>query len=440
MGKNSRSKKDDEDDVVEEVETKKGGKDKKKGSKDGVEIEDNIVLPIDKVNADYLVVKPMVEHEKYGKSVEVMYDDPVKGKFPLMFQLDQVSLNNNHCGISSLHEKYCKTDEQRKHIKYPMDKKDPNGKKALKTFEQIDNALGSKEFKKIMFGKDHKKYNFLKCTKIYNPKEKLDKAGKPKVIVPNIKCKFIWYKNQKDDDDDDKKKKSIKDVKETLGTILKIRGEDPVDEDDKPIKFATMTDVAEVIPWGSKIRCIAKLRSIWISEENKYGEFEYAPRIQLIRIDVIPGKKSNNASINFLKSEGNEDFDDDAPKKGKGKGKKDVSDSEDEKPKKGKGKKDDSDSEDEKPKKGKGKKDDSDSEDEKPKKGKKKGSDSEDEKPKKGKKKGSDSEDEKPKKGKKKGSDSEDEKPKKGKKKGSDSEDEKPKKGKGKKKDDSDSD
>ena len=329
-----KKKKDDSDDD----EPKKKSNSKKGKSDDGVEVESNLQMPVDKVDVKFLIVKPMTTDPVFGTSSQLLYDDPIKGELPLTLQLDSTKLNTIKSGIPQIHDKYAPTDDKRQFLNHPLDITTANGKKQLKAFKKIDEFMSSKETKKTIFGDKYKNAVYIPLARVPKPKEKLDRNGKPKTLVPFLKCVFKFSRGGKpdddDDDDDDKKKKSKskdkKKGKQTLETYITVDGKEPKNEDGEPLKLASMTDVETIIPWGSTIKHIIQMRSIWIGEEDEDGRIKYTLRIRIIKLDTVPGKgRSNPKTMKFL-DEG-ENFDEDAGEKKKKKtnnrGKKDSNDS-----------------------------------------------------------------------------------------------------------------
>ena len=278
-------------------------------------------MPIDKINIDNFEVKPVTNDPKYGRSSQLLYKDPVKGEFPVMTQFGDTEFNTYKAGIPRYHKAYAKTEDVRRCIFWPTDKKTKTGKKIYGKLKELDKFMDSKPIKKTLFGDDWKDAKYLPIVKIPNPEDPNDKSGQPKNITPYIKCKLKFFPMNNRKDDDKKSKNRDRDEEEEMifTSELYIDGKSPTDDDGKPLEITKVDQLCELIPWGSSGKGVMIIRRIWVGKPKKRNEtsFEYGVTINVQALQIKPKKSGSRGKTKFLDDDDEKDDDeeDEKPKK-----------------------------------------------------------------------------------------------------------------------------
>ena len=188
-------------------------------------------------------------------------------------------------GIPRLGE-YYKTDDDRSHLRLPLDLTIPEIADFVNKIKAIDAKFSSDEYKEKLFGKKAKKYTY---SPIYRegqaPEEDSDeedttKAAKAKAPPrpPYIKLKFdlTWP---------DKKVKTTV-FESILNTTTTKR-------DRKKIDVSTIDDMANAIRYMSSVRSIARCVKLWAHNDKKKDP-QYGLTFKLIKVEVEPAPRLGN--------------------------------------------------------------------------------------------------------------------------------------------------
>jgi len=208
------------------------------------------------------------------------YDYSKDGKpSQLCLRTDEVQLVTY--GIPSLGQ-YAKTDKDREYIKFPFDKSQKSSSELFSVFSALDKwAVDNKD--KIINGK------IAKFAHMYE--------YQPIVRTPTESMSL----DDEDDGKDKKEKMSYAKIKidtdyesGDVKTVVYLReGSTPVKQNVK-----TITDLAELMPWRSKIRCVISCNKIWISRNpGSDGKRRYGLSFKVNQIEITEKAASGGASL-----------------------------------------------------------------------------------------------------------------------------------------------
>jgi len=163
------------------------------------------------------------------------------------------------------------TDDKRAHIRIPFDEENEEHLKLMTFLQQVDEYLGSDEFKQLNFGKKANKYKYSPIVRI--PEEEEDDDGNVVKKAPffKVKIKLSWpdkvvetnvYSVEEYEEDEKKKWKT----KETL-------------------ECKTIDDIASHVKYLSTIRPIIRPFKVWALNakvpEPKYGLMFKVEKVQV---------------------------------------------------------------------------------------------------------------------------------------------------------------
>jgi hypothetical protein len=219
--------------------------------------------------------------EENDRSMGQLVSYPSYNGGSLYLQLPWVKLFTY--GIPRLGE-YYKTDDDRAHLRVPLDLSVPEILDFVNKVKAIDAKFSSEEYKEKLFGKKAKKYTY---SPIYRegqaPEEDSDeedtKHSKPKAPrPPYLKLKFdlTWP---------DKK------VKTTI--FESIQNTSTNKRDRKKIDVSTIDEAANALRYMSTVRPIARCVKLWAHNDKKKDP-QYGLTFKLIKVEVEPAPKMGN--------------------------------------------------------------------------------------------------------------------------------------------------
>jgi hypothetical protein len=209
-------------------------------------------------------------------------------------------LELNDYGIPQLGE-FFKSDSDRDFIKIPCNLNNPECLSMVNKFKRFDEILSSKDKKDEFFGKKGKNYNYVPVFR---------------EIIEDIQ--------DSDDEEDTKKKNTKKKVKQPyikfkLNISYTTKENETiiyssVKENEKRVRtrlenIKSIDDIARVVPYMSKIRCIIKPVKLWAQPATKKDP-QYGITFKVYKIEVEPPNNSYSISKTILDSDNFIDSDD----------------------------------------------------------------------------------------------------------------------------------
>jgi hypothetical protein len=238
--------------------------------------------------------------EENDRSMGQLVSYPSYNGGSLYLQLPWVKLFTY--GIPRLGE-YYKTDDDRAHLRVPLDLSVPEIVDFVNKIKAIDAKFTSEEYKEKLFGKKAKKYTY---SPIYregqvqddDSDEETTKTSKPKAPrPPYLKLKFdlTWP--------DKKVKTTI--FESILNTSTNKR-------DRKKIDVSTIDEAANALRYMSTVRPIARCVKCWAHNDKKKDP-QYGLTFKLIKVEVEPAPRMGNivSSKDIQESSAFVDSDDD---------------------------------------------------------------------------------------------------------------------------------
>jgi hypothetical protein len=220
--------------------------------------------------------------EENDRSMGQLVSYPSYNGGSLYLQLPWVKLYTY--GIPRLGE-YYKTDDDRAHLRVPLDLSIPEIADFVNRIKAIDAKFSSEEYKDKLFGKKAKKYTY---SPIYRegqaPEEDSDdddtKKSKAKAAPrpPYLKVKFdlTWP---------DKK------VKTTI--FESILNTNTNKRDRKKLDVSTIDEAANALRYMSTVRPIARCVKLWAHNDKKKDP-QYGLTFKLIKVEVEPAPRMGN--------------------------------------------------------------------------------------------------------------------------------------------------
>jgi hypothetical protein len=220
---------------------------------------------------------------------------------PLLLQLPWIKLFTY--GIPTLGQ-YYKTDDDRSHLRLPLDPSIPEVADLINVFKGIDNLLSNPERMEQMLGKKSKKYRLATCFKEGqeqlidedDPKPKKQTAPRPPYV--KLKLDLQWPS------------KEIKTVvyESVLDTATNKRTRTKVEN------IKSIDDFASIVRFLSTVRCIIRPVKVWAHSITKKDP-EFGITFKLVKIEVENANKANKTlykslyeSDNFIDSDTEEDL------------------------------------------------------------------------------------------------------------------------------------
>jgi hypothetical protein len=214
-------------------------------------------------------------------------------------------------GVPTLNEKtknYYKTDTDRAHIRLPLNTENSEISVMVEKIKAIDTMMADPENAKKLLGKNYKKYKYS----------------------PIFREAIVTQLDDGSDSDEDSKKKEVKPVSNKPAYIklkldlswpdnnvkTKIFSSELNVESNKrsrtKIDVTTIDEVASVIRYLAKIRCVIKFVKAWAHPITKKDP-EYGIGLKVIRVEVdkVEGSsvyKSMYESENFIDSDTEEEL------------------------------------------------------------------------------------------------------------------------------------
>jgi hypothetical protein len=203
-------------------------------------------------------------------------------------------------GIPTIGE-FCKDDSNREYIKIPLD---PNNKESMIFKQQLEaiDKWAEEDNKANIVGKNAKSYQYIKIVRkaFVNENDDDEEEKKPKGKYPvqekmdYIKVKFdmVW---------------ETKDIKTKI--FRKLSDEEAKEKGSKRelVEVNTVTDIANVIRFGSKVRMVVMLNKLWASNsKDSSGMYKYGITMKALQIEVEPPANrvgQNVENIAFIESD-----------------------------------------------------------------------------------------------------------------------------------------
>uniref|UniRef100_A0A6C0D9T4 Uncharacterized protein n=1 Tax=viral metagenome TaxID=1070528 RepID=A0A6C0D9T4_9ZZZZ len=217
----------------------------------------------------------------------------------LILQGPWIKLDNY--GVPKLNQ-YYKTDEDRAHIRLPLDESNPENAVFAQKIKDLDEIMKSSKMMEKLFGKKASKYKY---STIFREGQEVDedaktKDGKPVGPRPpyiKVKLDLTWpEKNVKSVVYDSELNKETN--KRTRTKVENIN---------------TIDDFAKAVPYLSNVRVVIRPVKLWAHAANKKDP-EFGITFKLIKIEVENSRKGTNVyknihdSDNFIDSDSEEDL------------------------------------------------------------------------------------------------------------------------------------
>lgn len=218
---------------------------------------------------------------------------------PLILQGPWTKLDNY--GVPKLNQ-YYKTDDDRAHIRLPLDESNPEIAEFAQKFKDLDDIMKSPKMMEKLFGKKASKYKY---SPIYREGQEVDedaktKDGKPVGPRPpyiKVKLDLTWPEKNV--------KSVVYDSELNKETNKRVRT--------KVENISTIDDFAKAVPYLSSVRIVIRPVKLWAHASNKKDP-EFGITFKLIKIEVENSRKGANVykniheSDNFIDSDTEEDL------------------------------------------------------------------------------------------------------------------------------------
>lgn len=215
------------------------------------------------------------------------YTHPENGsEVPLFIQFPWIDMKSY--GVPKLGEYYT-DDSQRSFVKLPLDQSVPEIKQLSEMLKQIDEKLGSDEFKEKMFGAKASKYEYQPIFRL--PQEDDDDTKKdakkdygPKHPYMKLKIDTTYPDNQ------------VKTI--IFNSVLK---------DGKRVRskvdgVKTIDEFASHVCWMSRVHPVVRPVKLWAQAPNKKDP-TYGLTFKIAKTEVEPPSKTNSNVKQFLESD-----------------------------------------------------------------------------------------------------------------------------------------
>ncbi len=208
------------------------------------------------------------------------------GEVPLFIQFPWINLSSY--GVPKLGEYYT-DDSQRSFVKVPLDQSIPEVKQLSDTLREMDEKLGSDEFKEKMFGAKASKYEYQPIFRMpqeedEDTKKEAKKDYGPKHPYMKLKIDTTYPDNQ---------------VKSIVFTSV-MEGGKRVRSKVDGIK--SIDDFSSHVCWMSRIRPIVRPVKLWAQAPNKKDP-TYGLTFKIAKTEVEPPSKSNSNVKQFMESD-----------------------------------------------------------------------------------------------------------------------------------------
>ena len=207
-------------------------------------------------------------------------------EIPLFIQFPWINLSSY--GVPKIGEYYT-DDSQRSFVKIPLDQSVTEVKQLSDLLRNLDEKLGSPEFKEKMFGSKASKYQYQPIFRM--PLEEDDNTNKdmkkdygPRQPYMKLKIDTTFPDNQ---------------VKSIVFTSVMDGGKRIRNKVDG---IKSIDDFASHICWKSRIRPIARPVKLWAQAPNKKDP-TYGLTFKIAKTEVEPPSKSNSNVKQYLESD-----------------------------------------------------------------------------------------------------------------------------------------
>ncbi len=247
-----------------------------------------------------IFTKPEENSKSKGQLIGFSRYHDIKNKRDKELFLQTCWLELNDYGIPQIGE-FFKSDSDRDFIKIPCNLNNPECLSMVNKFKRFDEILSSKDKKEEFFGKKGKNYNYvpvfreiIEDTQDSDDEEETKKKNtKKKVKQPYIKFKLnISYTSK---ENETIIYSSVKENEKRVRTRLE--------------NIKSIDDIARVVPYMSKIRCIIKPVKLWAQPASKKDP-QYGITFKVYKIEVEPPNNSYSISKTILDSDNFIDSDD----------------------------------------------------------------------------------------------------------------------------------
>jgi hypothetical protein len=215
------------------------------------------------------------------------YTLPENGsEVPLFIQFPWVDMKSY--GVPKIGEYYA-DDTQRSFVKLPLDQSVPDIKQLSDLLKQIDEKLGSDEFKEKMFGTKASKYEYQPIFRMPQEEDEDTKKETKKDYGP----KHPYMKLKIDTSFPDNQVKTIifnSVLKDGKRTRTKVEGVKTIDE------------FASHVCWMCRVHPVVRPVKLWAQAPNKKDP-TYGLTFKIAKTEVEPPNKTNSNVKQFLESD-----------------------------------------------------------------------------------------------------------------------------------------
>lgn len=249
------------------------------------------------------------EYSKTQKIGFVRYDHPKLGQTGLVLQTPSTVLERG--GIPPLNETYCKTDEQRENMKFPLNEQNKKSLLMVNKLSELDNVVTTK-FAPLFFKNKISKYQYTSIVREPNlceSDEEDDEETKNKKVKKN-ESRMKYFKAKFDVDFKTKAMKTL--------FYRKLSSEESAEVGKKreQIFIKTMTEASDFVKFGSNVKLIVSVNKLWVSTTpNDSGKYTYGVGLKILQIEVESSKPTNITNSFGQDAFLSEESDDDAPTK-----------------------------------------------------------------------------------------------------------------------------
>ncbi len=232
------------------------------------------------------------QRSKGQKIAYPRYNHPTNGNdSPLFIQFPWIQLNSY--GVPRLGE-YYKDDSQRSFVKIPLDQSIPEIKQFSELLREIDETLGSDEFKEKNFGAKASKYDYQP---IYRLPQEEDEDEKKDSTKKDYGPRHPYMKLKIDTTYPDNKVKSI--------VFKSVPGEGTKRIRTKIDTIETIDDFASNVCFMSKIRPIGRPVKLWAQTKASGNSktLGYGLTFKMAKVEVEPPAKNTSQVRQYLESD-----------------------------------------------------------------------------------------------------------------------------------------
>src|SRR5579872_156472 len=248
------------------------------------------------------------------------YNNKLQSDTKLLCQMKKIKITGH--GIPPLHDEYCPDDTKREFMKIPLDDGQEGCRELRAHLEAADEFYGSEEMKAHLFGAKAGDYEYQKCIRVPENKDKDDDNSKKK-------------KKKGSEENGEKKKYPIYDYCKMKFNMSNTRSKDGKKSKEPAVNLTklkrqnsdgttivtpaeTITQIAGMIPFQSDVTIIFYHTRVWAMKTKLNGKRLYGVALKMMFILYTPsanrgGVKSDD--LDLLPSD--EDDDDEGAKPAK---------------------------------------------------------------------------------------------------------------------------